>query len=268
MVGMRMNKEQYELGARTALASFPAALRSDKSVADFASVTAALFDRIQAQIASVPIYLNIDALPEWLLDQLAEDFKIDWWDTEYSLSEKRATFRDHWRVHRTLGTKAAIETAISAIYPDTTVMEWYEYGGEPYHFQLRINITHETINSAKMQRVLARLNYYKNLRSHNEGIHYFTDNPETTAEVQAVLAGTGTRLEFHTEVEAPPPLLPGGTAEVVPASAQRARRIVRRITIDLSAPAPAATAEGRAGGGQGFRYIRTTAAPIEWRQET
>lgn len=69
------------------------------------------------------------------------DFKVDWWDGDYSLEEKRRTLKDSWRVHRMLGTKAAVETAISAIYPNSAVKEWFEYGGRPYYFKLEINAT-------------------------------------------------------------------------------------------------------------------------------
>ena len=202
-----MNKDRYGLNSETALSGFPTALRGDKEVAAYATITAALFDEIQAKIARVPIYLNIDAMPEDLLDALAYDFKIDWWDTEYSLEEKRQVFRDHWRVHRTLGTKAAIETALSAIYPDTTVLEWFEYGGEPYHFQVRINLTNDDVDSARMRRVLARLEYYKNLRSHNDGIRYFTRldaEPRVTARVAAMGYQAALYIEVDSTLKEPP----------------------------------------------------------------
>ena len=61
---------------------------------------------------------------------------MDWWDPEYSLEEKRRTLKTSWKVHKTLGTKAAVELALSAVYPGTEVEEWFEYGGEPHHFRV------------------------------------------------------------------------------------------------------------------------------------
>lgn len=75
------------------------------------------------------LYTRIDEMPEFLLDILAYDFKIDWWDPNYAIEEKRQTLKDSWYVHRHLGTKAAVETAISAIFKDSRVEEWFEYGG-------------------------------------------------------------------------------------------------------------------------------------------
>ena len=35
------------------------------------------------------IYTRIDELPEWLLDILARDFAVDWYDRSYTLEEKK-----------------------------------------------------------------------------------------------------------------------------------------------------------------------------------
>ena len=123
------------------LASLPQALQGDDSIVALAqAISSVLSDRIE-EINHLRIYPAIDQLDEPLLDILAHDFKVDWWDADYTLEEKRRTLKDSWRVHKLMGTKAAVETAISAIYPNTKVLEWFEYGGSPYHFRLDINIT-------------------------------------------------------------------------------------------------------------------------------
>lgn len=149
-------------------------------------------------------------LSQAVLDILARDFKVDWWDPEYSIEEKRRTLKGSWRVHKTLGTKAAVETAIRAIYPLTTVEKWFEYGGEPYHFPLNINITSDSGDLARQKRVLDRLNFYKSLRSHNDGVRYFL-MPE---KVWAVAGGgfVGSRGEVHTTVTPPELKKPGAGA--------------------------------------------------------
>ena len=140
---------------------------------------------------------------------MAYDFKVDWWDTDYSLEEKRRTLKNSWRVHKTLGTKAAVEMAVSAIYPNTQVVEWWEYGGEPYHFRLHINVSDDNIESDKQRRVLSRLDTYKNLRSHLDTINY-----RMTARPAAAGAGTvcthcgmrvGVEIPIPSEVYAPHP---------------------------------------------------------------
>lgn len=161
----------HSLTAENILTSFPIALQDDASAAALGDVTARLLARRPEEIEQLQIYPMIDRLPEKLLDILAYDFKVDWWDPDYTLAEKRRTLKDSWRVHKMLGTKAAVETAIRAIYPQTKVQEWFEYeGGRPYHFKLSIDLTDTFGDETRPWRVLERVNFYKSLRSHLDEI--------------------------------------------------------------------------------------------------
>lgn len=185
--------------------TLPQALRTDPSVVALAEALSELLAARPAEIERLRIYPAIDTLDEPLLDILAHDFKVDWWDPEYSLEEKRRTLKDSWRVHKLLGTKAAVVTAISAIYPHTQVLEWFEYGGEPYHFRLDINITNDSIDSAKQRRVLERLNFYKSLRSHNDGVTYFVEAEPAIARAGASAPGLTEAL--HVPLVLPVPMI-------------------------------------------------------------
>ncbi len=168
--------------------TLPPALRSDPSVVALSEALAELLAARPEEIDRLLIYPAIDQLEEAVLDILAHDFKVDWWDPEYSLEEKRRTLKDSWRVHRTLGTKAAVETAISAIYPETQVLEWFEYGGEPYHFKLLIDSAFESVDPEKHRRVLERVAYYKNLRSWLDEVEY-RDSGKAEAYAGTIFAG-------------------------------------------------------------------------------
>lgn len=179
--------------------SLPGILRGDDNMKALAtSVASVLAGRVD-EIQQLRIYSRIDELPEALLDILAKDFKVDWWDPNYTLEEKRRTLKDSWKVHRMLGTKAAVETAISAIYPDTRVIEWFEYGGSPYGFKLQIDATYENVDPARHKRVLERVEYYKNLRSDLEGVDY-TANPDSSCTVYCGVAAAGIEINETKEV--------------------------------------------------------------------
>ncbi len=171
----------HSLTADNILASFPIALQGDASAAALGAITARLLARRPEEISQLRIYPMIDQLPERFLDILAYDFKVDWWDPNYTLAEKWRTLKDSWRVHKMLGTKAAVETAIRAIYPQTEVQEWFEYeGGRPYHFKLYIDLSNETGSEVRPWRVLEKVNFYKSLRSHLDRLE-FTIQPKDPA---------------------------------------------------------------------------------------
>lgn len=151
------------------LETLPVALRLDRSVTALASAMAEMLAQRPEEIDRLRIYPDVFRLDEKLLDILAYDFKVDWWDSEYSLEEKRRVLRDNWNVHRTLGTKYAVETVLGDIFPGAWVEEWFEYGGSPYCFRLFLPVQ-DGVSEDRQRRVLSRIWYYKNLRSHLEGI--------------------------------------------------------------------------------------------------
>ena len=161
----------YGLTTENLMSTLPDFLRRDETIMALAESIAEKLGSLPEQIDSIRIYAMIDELPEELLDILAYDFKVDWWDPNYTIEQKRQTLKESWTVHRQLGTKRAVETAMSAVYNDTYVSEWYEYEGDPFHFMLHIDVTFENADPIKHQRVLDRLEYYKNLRSYY-GIEY------------------------------------------------------------------------------------------------
>lgn len=247
------------------LATFPYALQGSTSISALGDATADVLARRPEEISRLLIYPRIDELPEDLLDILAYDFKVDWWDPNYSLEEKRRVFKGSWYVHKHLGTKAAVETAIRAIYPLTIVEEWFEYGGEPYHFRLNINITSDSGDRVRQRRVLERLEFYKSLRSHNDGVRYFLMPEKSWAVAGGLLAGSreidrasvavpvhmlkrpggetavlaggglaGTRSEARAEVKTPALIKPGGKTIVVTGGVFTGSRSADRVEIKVT----------------------------------
>ena len=203
-----MNDSKLGITRENLLLIVPPALTHDPAMMARAAADAEALTARLAEIDQVRVISNIDGLNETVLDILARDFKVDWWDPEYSVEEKRRTLKGSWRVHKTLGTKAAVETAIRAIYPLTTVEEWFEYGGEPYHFRLNIDITSDSGDRVRQRRVLERLNYYKSLRSHNDGVRYFLVPEKSWAVAGGMF--TGSREVDRAEIAVPPLKKPGG----------------------------------------------------------
>lgn len=158
------------------LRTLPDALRNDENMKALGQAIADKLATRPSEIASLSIYARIDELPEALLDILAYDFKVDWWDPNFTLAEKRQTLKSSWNVRRRLGTPYAVEKALSAIYPDSQVKEWFEYAGAPYHFKLLIPVDQSILDPTKHAKVLSLVAFYKNLRSVLDEVEYFGTN--------------------------------------------------------------------------------------------
>lgn len=155
-----MNNTVYDVDYTRLL---PAPLKNDETIS---ALGKAIAEELQKNIHNAQktiIYPNIDVLPEALLDVLAADFKVDWYDYEGSLEEKRKTIKDCMLIHRYKGTKYAVETALKSIYDNVKVIEWFEYDGEPYHF--KVDIYDSSNDQEKRTKSLEKIQYYKNLRS-------------------------------------------------------------------------------------------------------
>ncbi len=70
----------HGITAENLLASLPDALKQDPNMYALASSIADILAARLNEIQDIEIYARIDALPSRLLDILAHDFKVDWWD--------------------------------------------------------------------------------------------------------------------------------------------------------------------------------------------
>ncbi|MBP0983102.1 MAG: phage tail protein I [Oscillospiraceae bacterium] len=152
-----------EISKRDIFKTLPPALKKDAGFAALGEVIAEQLAKNRALSDKAIIYPAIEKLSEEALDALAYDFNVSWYDYEGTLSEKRKTILECMNVHQYKGTKYAVETALRSVYDTVRVTEWFEYGGEPYHF--KVIIYDSSNDKEKRARILAKVQYYKNLRS-------------------------------------------------------------------------------------------------------
>ncbi len=163
---------EHGLTTENFLLTLPPALAADETMQALAEGLARVLAGRLEELEQAAVYPHIDRLEGPLLDILARDFKVDWWDSDWDREEKRRTLATSWQVHKTLGTKAAVEKAASAVYPNTRVLEWFQYGGEPYRFKLDVGLGEFEWDRERHRRLMRQLACYKNLRSHLEAVEY------------------------------------------------------------------------------------------------
>ncbi len=162
------------------LFTFPVALRNDTDIAALGDVTAEVLAQRPAEISRISIYPRIDGLPEDLLDILAYDFKVDWYDFEYPISAKRALIKGNILAHKRQGTVYATRSVLDSLYPDSALEEWFSYGGTPGCFRLNINVSDSATAGAVIvyspEEIANRIKTVKRLSAHLENVSYMVRN--------------------------------------------------------------------------------------------
>lgn len=166
----------------------PETLKRDPKMKALAAAVAKQMLGISAEIDNVLIYSRLDELPEELIDILAFDMHVDWYDYSYPLDIKREIVKNSVKVHKKLGTKYAVETALKNVYKDVGISEWFEYGGKPYFFKINVNVSNTGFAEGAYQDILSKVWFYKNLRSHCDGIYI---SLKGKSAVIGVMAGSG-----------------------------------------------------------------------------
>jgi len=128
------------------------------------------------EIRRIGIYPLIDELQEDLLDILAYDFKVDWYDYEYPINTKRALIKGNILARKGQGTVYATRSVLDSLYPRSATEEWFAYGGKPGYFRLNINISNNAEEGAVVvystAEILRRLSTVKRMSAHLEGVSY------------------------------------------------------------------------------------------------
>ncbi len=145
--------------------TLPGVLQNDEKMRALAQVIADTLSARKEEIDKLRIYTQIDNLPEDLLDILAHDFKVDWYGYNYGIEAKRALIKDSFQVHRKLGTRGAVEKALSDIYPGSEVEEWFDYGGLPYFYRIILDVTHQRV-AITHDEIIRTVEMNKPIRAH------------------------------------------------------------------------------------------------------
>lgn len=126
-----MKLEQTEL-----LKLLPSFMRGDRANKGLAAGASAVLKDVAAKTKLLSTWSQIDSMTSTQLDELAWELNIEWYKSTADLQTKRAIIKNSDKVHAKLGTKWAVERIITDAFGEGVVREWWEYGGEPYHFKV------------------------------------------------------------------------------------------------------------------------------------
>lgn len=111
-------------------------LKKDKNIAALAYALTPIFQKVYSQTQLVQMF---EGIPDHLLDFVAFEEAAEFYDVNMTNEQKRLIIANSESIHKTKGTVAAIEDVIAPFFPKGKVREWFEYGGDPYHFHIYAN---------------------------------------------------------------------------------------------------------------------------------
>jgi phage tail P2-like protein len=132
------------------------------------------FKQLADEVKACLIYSRVGELDEEALNELAWQLNVDFWDVSLAVEKKRALIKGSLKWHRIKGTPAAVEEMVSAAFDESTIQEWFEYGGDPYKF--KITTTDRITDAAMLENLIRAVNSVKRKSSFMDGIYIQREN--------------------------------------------------------------------------------------------
>lgn len=104
---------------------------------------------------------NVQAMPEWRLDEMAWEYNIPY-DFTADVEVKREWISNVYGLSRLYGTPEGIVEYMGAYFENATLQEAWEYGGQPFHFRM---IFPDSWTPEKVAWATRAINEVKNVRS-------------------------------------------------------------------------------------------------------
>ena len=146
----------------------PPNLQADKTVRSAALSLDGELKSVTASVAECLHLPRLNELPEEVVDLLAWQWHVDFYEPGLSVVQKREMVRKSIAWHRRKGTPAVVQEVVSTVFADGVTREWFEYGGEPYRFRVETSgIVSDETAYARLYRLIDAV---KNTRSWLESV--------------------------------------------------------------------------------------------------
>ncbi|KHF27336.1 Phage tail protein (Tail_P2_I) [Anoxybacillus sp. BCO1] len=151
----------------------PDSLRNDDFVVALGEAFETEMKEMYREAEILSNFYDLDKIPEQLLDHIAYEKHVDFYDSNIPFTQKMNLVRQSVAWHRKKGTPWAVEQVISVIFPRAKTIEWFEYGGDPYKFLIQLDLDDDFLSFDK-PRLKRLLDATKNKRSQLEKILFQT----------------------------------------------------------------------------------------------
>lgn len=173
----------------------PSSIKDDKNISAIIKALNPDLKLITQNISEEFIYSRIDELDSGVLDLLAWQFHVDFYDLAQDINAKRGQVKDSILWHMKKGTAWAILKALDMIGVDGEFINWYEFGGAPYTFKIRANIPldyHKYSDKDKIiDNILRAINESKATRSFLAYLDAHLNDSDKKVLFAGIAQGTG-----------------------------------------------------------------------------
>lgn len=152
----------------------PKFMRTDPGALAFCAVLDPVFQQLAGEVKCCLIYSRVDELDEAVVDELAWQMHVDFYDASLSLDKKREVVKRSLEIHLTKGTPYAIERLLEAAFDESWVLEWMDYGGAPGYFKVRTS--DRVTDPAVIDKLKEAIDTAKNKRSWLESFEILREN--------------------------------------------------------------------------------------------
>lgn len=152
----------------------PPNLRSDAQVQ---AAAAALDEELRAATGAIRECLHLprlDELPETVIDLLAIQWHVDFYESSLPIAQKRELVRKSIAWHRRKGTPDVVREVVATVFADGGILEWFEYNGDPYKFM--VTTSERAPDSATYEKLIRLINAVKNTRSWLDKIRFMREH--------------------------------------------------------------------------------------------
>ena len=156
----------------------PSSIAADQNVQELSETADRYMHNIYEKLQCILLLPNLDTLPEDVVDSLAWQYHVDFYEMDMDIAKKRNMVREAIYWHLIKGTPAAVEKVVTAVFDSAVVQENWEYGGRPYWFRVT-GITEPLTDADTIQRLTNAINSAKNTRSWCEGIGFRREIDQT-----------------------------------------------------------------------------------------
>jgi len=170
------------LKENTLLREIPSNLLHDKNVVNLATSLQSSLDKMLEWSDKINYKMHLESLPDEILDHLLWENHITWREglsLVINRQQKILLIENAIKLHRIKGTPAAIELIFEILDLKAKVEEWFEYGGDPYHFRLMINATNRGLKEDELNNLEMLVFEYKNVRSYLELLTIYLEQSTT-----------------------------------------------------------------------------------------